>query len=74
VVFDHVKQVVRLVVNAQIPAGVDARAAYAMAVAGALRELAKEIREDIGGGNRAPGAGAGAGSCTAAGEFHKGGI
>jgi anthranilate synthase component 1 len=47
VVFDHVKQVVRLVVNAQIPDGVDARAAYAMAVA-ALRELAKEIREDIG--------------------------
>ena len=46
VVFDHVKQVMRLVVNAQIPSGADARAAYAMAVA-ALRELGKEIRDDI---------------------------
>jgi anthranilate synthase component 1 len=47
VVFDHVKQVVRLVVNAQIPQGTDARAAYAMAGA-ALREMSREIRDDAG--------------------------
>ncbi|MGA2052929.1 MAG: chorismate-binding protein, partial [Opitutales bacterium] len=47
VVFDHVKQVVRLVVNAQIPGGTDARAVYALAGA-ALREMAREIRDDAG--------------------------
>jgi anthranilate synthase component 1 len=45
VVFDHVKQVMRLVVNAQVPDGTDVRAAYALAGA-ALRELAREIRDD----------------------------
>ncbi len=47
VVFDHVKQVVRLVVNALIPDGGDPRAAYSAACM-ALHELAAEIRDDSG--------------------------
>jgi anthranilate synthase component I len=47
VVFDHVKQVARLVVNALIPTGGDVRAAYAQAVE-ALRELEREVRDDTG--------------------------
>jgi anthranilate synthase component 1 len=44
VVFDHVKQVLRLVVNAIIPEGGDPCAAYATA-ASALHQLAAEIQE-----------------------------
>jgi anthranilate synthase component I len=47
VAFDHVKQMVRLVVNAFIPPGGDPRAAYAQAVA-AVKELAKVISNDTG--------------------------
>jgi len=45
VAFDHVKQMVRLVVNAHIPAGADARAVYQSA-GEALRQLAREISDD----------------------------
>jgi anthranilate synthase component 1 len=45
VAFDHVKQMARLVVNAFIPPGSDARVAYAQA-AEAVRELAREICDD----------------------------
>jgi anthranilate synthase component 1 len=47
VAFDHVKQMVRLVVNAFIPPGGDPQAAYAQAVA-ALKDLAKVISDDTG--------------------------
>ncbi|HTB62639.1 MAG TPA: anthranilate synthase component I [Opitutales bacterium] len=45
VAFDHVKQMARLVVNAFIPTGSDARVAYAKA-AEAVREFAREICDD----------------------------
>jgi anthranilate synthase component 1 len=45
VAFDHVKQMARLVVNAFIPPGGDARAAYQEA-SEAVRELAREIADD----------------------------
>lgn len=45
VAFDHVKQMLRLVVNAFIPKGSDPKKAYAEAVV-ALRDLAREISDE----------------------------